>query len=92
MTQDSNVIIFSGPHCAHCEQAKALLEEHDIAFDERNIESSEEHKQDLLARLPQVRALPQLFVNDVSIGSTEDLQLLVRDGRLQALLDGSGIS
>ena len=66
-----------------------MLNEHDITFDERNIGTSEKDSQDLLARLPRVRTLPQLFVNDVSIGSTEDLQLLIQQGKLHALLDDS---
>ena len=82
----SKVIIFSSPQCTHCEQAKALLAKHKIDFDERNIGISEKNRKDLLNRLPQVRALPQLFINDVSIGSTEDLQLLIDKGELEGLL------
>jgi len=80
------VIIFSSPQCTHCEQAKALLGQHNIDFDERNIGTCEKHRQDLLNRLPQVRTLPQLFINNVSIGSTEDLQLLIQKGELEELL------
>jgi len=82
----SSVIIFSSPKCAYCEQAKTLLSEHGIDYDERNIGSSETHRQDLLARLPQVRTLPQLFVNETSIGGTEDLQLLIQNGGMEKLL------
>jgi len=83
---DSKVIIFSSPQCTHCEQAKALLGEHNIAFDERNIGTNEINRQDLLNRLPQVRSLPQLFINDVSIGSTEDLKILILKGKLEGLM------
>ncbi len=82
----AKVIMFSSSQCAHCEQAKTLLHKHNIAFDERNIETSDKDRQDLMTRLPTVRALPQLFVKDVSIGSTEDLQLLIQKGKLEGLL------
>jgi len=90
MAPEPQVIVFSSPQCTHCERAKSLLDEQGITYDERNIGSSEQNRQDLLTRLPQARSLPQLFVNGVSIGSTEDLQQLIQQGRLEALLEESG--
>ena len=86
---EPRVVIFSSPQCTQCEQAKALLNKQGIAFDERNLGSDEQHREDLLSRLPQVRALPQLFIDEVSIGSTEDLKILIEKGELNALLNKS---
>ncbi len=44
------------------------------------------HRDELLRRLPNARALPQIFVAGEHIGSFEDLEILDRDGRLAAML------
>ncbi len=83
---EPRVIIFSSPQCKYCEQAKALLNEQGIAYEERNIGSNYKHRQDLLARLPQVRTLPQLFVDETCIGGAEDLKILIQNGDLETRL------
>ena len=86
MTVEHRVIVYSSRQCPHCERAKAILQEQGIAFDERLIDSDEQHRQDLMALLPDVRNLPQLFIDGVSIGSTEDLQQLVQRGEMESIL------
>lgn len=72
-----DVEIFTGPGCAHCGAAKALLRAHDIAFVEHDI-SEPEAMADLQARLPRVRAIPQVFVAGMHLGNDEDLRLALR--------------
>jgi glutaredoxin 3 len=81
----AKIEIFSGPHCTYCEQAKTLLAHHDIPYIDYDI-SQAEHRQEFSRRLPRMRAIPQIFINDQHIGNEEDLKLMAEDGRLQALV------
>lgn len=42
MINIEKIEIFSGPGCKHCEVAKAMLREHDLAFVERDISAPED--------------------------------------------------
>ncbi|MDH3675667.1 MAG: thioredoxin family protein [Anaerolineae bacterium] len=79
------VEIFSGPQCTYCEQAKALLTQNDIPYIDYDI-SQTEHMQEFARRLPRLRAIPQIFINDNHIGNEEDLKMMAQDGRLEALI------
>jgi len=81
------VEIFTGPQCAYCEQAKALLQQKNISFEELDI-SETQHYAEFIERLPRAKSIPQIFVNGEHIGSLEDLQIINEDGRLDRLLDG----
>ena len=69
--------IFTGPNCAYCEQAKALMEQHELEYIERDI-SDPEVMREFKARLPRHRALPQMFADGEHIGSLEDLRLKLK--------------
>ncbi len=77
----ARIEVFTGPDCAYCEAAKALLNEREIAFTERNI-SDPAMLDEFRTRLPRVRAIPQIFADGTHIGGLEDLCLHLADGRL----------
>ncbi|SPH17784.1 Glutaredoxin 3 [Defluviimonas aquaemixtae] len=66
--------IFTGPGCAHCEVAKALLNRRGLTFEERDV-SEEAVREEFAQRLPRVRSIPQVFIDDEHIGGLEDLKL-----------------
>ena len=39
-----------------------------------------------MRRAPQARTVPQIFIDDVLIGGSDDLAALEREGKLDALL------
>jgi glutaredoxin len=79
------VEIFSGPQCTHCAKAKALLDQNDIPYIDYDI-SKNEHIQEFARRLPRLKAIPQIFINDNHIGNEEGLKMMVQDGRLELLI------
>ena len=89
MTSEPGMLIFTCPDCEYCSQAKALLNEQDVDFEERSI-ANVYNWQDLLVRLPTVRSMPQLFIDGLSIGGSEDLQRLIQRDELALLLYQSG--
>ncbi|MDH3608137.1 MAG: glutaredoxin 3 [Gammaproteobacteria bacterium] len=81
------VEIFSGPQCNYCNQAKALLDEIGIDYIELDI-SDDKHRDEFAHRLPRIRSIPQIFVDEQHIGGFEDLQILKEKGQLEGVLKG----
>lgn len=69
-----NIEIFTGPDCAHCEIARALLTKHGLPFKDHDI-GHLSVMDDFRRRLPRVRSIPQIFVDGEHLGNDEDLSL-----------------
>ena len=67
--------IFSGPGCNYCESAKRLLDEKKKSYVDYDIVDKPEHREELLRRLPRIRAIPQIFINGQHVGGYDDLCL-----------------
>lgn len=70
----TRIEIYTGPGCAHCETAKALLRDRGHAYEEHDV-SDPAVMATLRERLPRVRALPQIFADGDHIGNDQDLRL-----------------
>jgi len=66
-------IVWSKYHCTFCEQAKALLSQKGIEFEERKIGDGWT-KEDLLSAVPTARSVPIVFLDDEYIGGFEQLK------------------
>ena len=71
-------IVWSKDQCTFCDQAKALLEQRNIAYEERKIGSGYT-REDLLAAVPTARAVPQIFVNNNHIGGFTELKKYIEE-------------
>ncbi len=65
-------IVWSNIGCHFCEQAKTLLKQKGIEYEERNL-AKDWKVQDLLEAVPNARAVPQIFIDDKYIGSYDNL-------------------
>jgi glutaredoxin len=68
-----NVVIWSKYHCTYCDQAKALLTQRNIQFEERKIGDGYT-KEDLLEAVPTARTVPQIFIDEQLIGGFTELK------------------
>ena len=66
-------IVWSKYHCQFCDQAKSLLQQKGIEFEERKIGDGYT-KEDLLAEVPNARTVPQIFIDGELIGGYEELK------------------
>jgi glutaredoxin-related protein len=71
-------IVWSKFNCQHCDQAKALLDQQGIEFEERRIGDGWT-KEQLLESVPSARSVPQIFVNDQLIGGFAELQKYLKE-------------
>ena len=65
-------IVWSKHHCPYCDQAKALLKQKGIEFEERKVGDGFT-KEDLLEAVPGARTVPQIFLNEKLIGGFTEL-------------------
>jgi glutaredoxin len=66
-------IVYSKYHCSHCDQAKALLRQKGIPFEERKIGDGYT-KEDLLEAVPNALTVPQIFLDNELIGGFDELK------------------
>ncbi len=66
-------LIWSKYNCPFCDQAKALLTQKGIAFEERKIGDGYT-REDLLEAVPTARTVPQIFLDGNLIGGFTELK------------------
>lgn len=67
------VIIWSKYNCPYCDQAKALLTQRGIKYEERKIGDGYS-KEELLEAVPNARTVPQIFLDGNLIGGFTELK------------------
>jgi glutaredoxin 3 len=66
-------IVWSKNACPLCDQAKALLTQQGIMYEERRIGEGYTREQ-LLEAVPNARTIPQIFLDDTHIGGFTELK------------------
>jgi glutaredoxin 3 len=66
-------VVWSKYNCPYCDQAKALLTQRGIEFEERKIGDGYT-KEELLEAVPNARTVPQIFINNTLIGGFTELR------------------
>ena len=67
------VTIWSKYHCPYCDQAKALLKQQGVPFEEKKIGDGYT-KEELLEEIPTARTVPQIIINGNVIGGFIELR------------------
>ena len=73
-----NIIVYSKSACPNCETAKKLLDSKGLDFMERSIED-DQWRDAFTRQYPDIRQMPQIFVNGVRIGGLAGLQAYLPD-------------
>ena len=66
-------VIWSKYNCPYCDQAKQLLTQKGIDFEEKKIGDGYT-KEDLLEAVPTARTVPQIFLDEQLIGGFNELK------------------
>ena len=67
------VVVWSKYHCPYCDQAKALLTQRGIKYEERKIGDGYT-REELLEAVPTARTVPQIIINGNIIGGFTELR------------------
>ncbi len=81
----ARVIVYTTDYCPYCTRAKQLLSRKGIAFDELDVSADPAKRQWLITTTGQ-RTVPQIFIDQRSIGGCDELYALDRRGELDRLL------
>ena len=80
------VEIYTGPLCAFCDRAKALLNKKGVSFKEINLASDPNKMDEMIKKTNGMRTIPQIFIDGHHIGGNDKLQALEHEGKLNSLL------
>ena len=81
-----SVEMYTIPFCPFCVRAKALLRDKGVAFREIDVAGDPVAREEMHARAPGWRTVPQIFIGQHHVGGCEELMALEREGRLDLLL------
>jgi len=80
------VEIYTWQYCPFCIRAKSLLNKKNIDFIEYKIDGDESAREKMSERSNGKRSLPQIFIDNNSIGGCDDLHLLEEENKLDSLI------
>lgn len=81
----AQVEVYVTNYCPYCTRAKGLLKRKGVEFKE--IDVTDDHdKREWLIKTTGRRTVPQIFIDGVSVGGSDDIYALDREGKLDALL------
>jgi glutaredoxin len=66
--------VWSQTNCPACTEAKRLLEQRAIKYEECMIAINGYTKKDLIAKVPNARSVPQIFLNGEYVGGLQELK------------------
>ena len=82
----SNVEIYTWRFCPFCIRAKSLLEKKNITFTEYKIDGDDKARELMTNRANGKRTVPQIFIDNKSIGGCDELFELEKKHKLDLLL------
>ena len=81
-----NIVVYTGPFCNFCDAAKRLLKRNGLSFDEIDISSGENIREEMIKKSSGQRTIPQIFFGDYHVGGYTELRELEKSSSLKEKL------
>ncbi len=81
------IVIYTTQYCPYCTQAKRLLRQKGVQFEEIDVSNDPELRRQMVHKAGGRMTVPQIFVNDSWIGDCDEIYALERAGKLDSLLN-----
>ena len=81
-----NITVYSGPMCNFCDAAKRLLSRNNLNFNEIDVSTGPEIRDEMIKKANGKRTIPQIFFNEKHIGGYQELRALEVSGKLFSYL------
>ena len=81
----ARVIVYTTQMCPYCVQAKRLLGERSIPYDEIDVGSDPGVREEMVTRAGGKRTVPQIFIDGAHVGGYTELRALADKGGLANL-------
>jgi len=85
----ATVEIYTKFGCPYCVRAKHLLDSKGASYTEYDVTMGGAKRDEMVSRAPGARTVPQIFINNIAVGGSDDLRALDSQGKLDALLAAS---
>ena len=82
----AEVVVYSTMFCPYCHRAKALLKSKGVEFTEIDVMMDPAKREEMTRLSGGGRTVPQIFINGVPVGGSDELHALDRQGKLDPLL------
>ena len=81
----ARVIVYTTQMCPYCVQAKRLLGERSIPYDEIDVGSDDGVRNEMVQKAGGKRTVPQIFIDGAYVGGYTELRALADKGGLTGL-------
>ena len=81
----SKIIIYTKDICPYCNKAKALLQRKNAQYQEIKV-INDEIKEEMIKKSNGRMTVPQIFIDDIHIGGSDDLYAMEAEGKLDEIL------
>lgn len=82
--------VYSTNSCPYCRRARALLDRKGADYKLIDVGARPQKRAEMMRRAQGRRTVPQIFIDGVGIGGSDELHALDRSGRLDRMLKGGG--
>tara|TARA_B100001123_G_C14335296_1_gene640823 strand:- start:9 stop:269 length:261 start_codon:yes stop_codon:yes gene_type:complete len=82
----ANVEIYTTVWCPFCHRAKRLLKNKGAEFTEIDVGMSRSKREEMMRRSEGRHTVPQIFIDGISVGGSDELAALDADGKLVTML------
>ena len=82
----AKVELYTTMFCPYCARARTLLQKKGVSYDDIDVMTDDDKRQEMVARTSGRHTVPQIFINGRYIGGSDELAALDRDGKLDSLL------
>jgi len=83
----AKILMYATAVCPYCVRAEQLLKRKGVTDIEKvRVDLDPAKRQEMEARVPGARTVPQIFIDDLHVGGCDDLHELDRQGKLDPLL------
>jgi len=83
----AKIEIYSSPFCGFCHMAKRLLNKKGVEYTEIDVMAAPERRAEMVQRANGGRTVPQIFIDGLHVGGSDELHALDRGGKLDPLLN-----
>jgi glutaredoxin 3 len=82
----AKVTMYTTPWCGYCAAARKLLQSKNVEFEDIDVGMSSDLRREMTDKSGGT-SVPQIFINDESIGGYDDMAALDEQGKLDQLLN-----
>lgn len=80
------ITIYTTSTCPYCHQAKRLLKQKAVAFEEIDVGARPDLREEIYVRSGGRTTVPQIWIGETHVGGCDDLHALDASGKLDELL------